>query len=414
MLRYLTSGESHGQALTAVVEGIPSRLKLSERYINGELKRRQGGYGRGGRMKIEHDTVKILSGVRGGVTLGSPIALSIENLDWKNWEKTMSVNKKAGGDSARKVTRPRPGHADLTGALKYDHDDVRNILERSSARETAARVAVGALCKRFLEEFGIEVLSWVEEIGGCGILGGGIKRERREEIQSFFKKAELSDVRCPDVGAGDAMKRRIDKAKREGDSLGGIFKVVALGVPPGLGSHVHWDRKLDGKVGGALMSIQAIKGVEVGIGFDASAAPGSQIHDEILYRSIKAARGARGRTPRQFWPLRFGYYRKSNNAGGIEGGMSNGEPLVVRAVMKPIPTLYKPLKSVDMESKRAIKASVERSDICAVPAAAVIGESVVAFEVACAFMEKFGGDSLNEVKRNYRGYLAYLAKRFSS
>ena len=414
MLRYLTSGESHGQALVAILEGIPSRLKLSERYINGDLKRRQGGYGRGGRMKIEHDRVKILSGVRGGVTLGSPIALSIENLDWTNWEKTMSVNKKPAGDSARKVTRPRPGHADLTGALKYDHDDVRNILERSSARETAARVAVGALCKRLLEEFGIEVVSWVEEIGGCGIPGGGIKRERREDIHSLFKKAESSDVRCPDAGAGDAMKRRIDKAKREGDSLGGIFKVVALGVPPGLGSHVHWDRKLDGRLGSALMSIQAIKGVEIGVGFDASASPGSQVHDEIYYRPLKVGGGLKRRVPRQFWPLDFGYYRKSNNAGGIEGGMSNGEPVVVRAVMKPIPTLYKPLKSVDMESKRAFKASVERSDVCAVPAAAVIGESVVAFELACAFMEKFGGDSLNEVKRSYRGYLTYLAKRFSS
>ncbi|MFQ5329263.1 MAG: chorismate synthase [Thermodesulfobacteriota bacterium] len=414
MLRYLTSGESHGQSLTAIVEGVPSCLKVTEGYISDELKRRQGGYGRGGRMKIERDAVKITAGVRGGSTLGSPIALSIENRDWKNWEKTMAVNQKPPVDSARRVTRPRPGHADLTGAMKYDHDDVRNILERSSARETAARVAVGALCKRLLGEFGIEVVSWVEEIGGCSIPEGSIKRERPKDVAALFKRAERSDVRCPDPDIGDAMKRRIDEAKLAGDTLGGIFKVVATGVPPGLGSHVHWDRKLDGRVGAAMMSIQAIKGVEVGVGFDASASPGSQVHDEILYRAAKVDEASGKRNAGHFWPLDFGYYRKSNNAGGIEGGMSNGETIVVRAVMKPIPTLYKPLKSVDMESKRPFKASIERSDICAVPAAAVIGEAVIAFEMARAFLEKFGGDSISEIKRNYRGYLKYLIKRFSS
>ncbi|MFQ5585453.1 MAG: chorismate synthase [Thermodesulfobacteriota bacterium] len=414
MLRYLTSGESHGKALVAILEGIPSGITLSEGYINTELKRRPGGYGRGGRMRIERDRAIILSGVRSGKTLGSPIALSIENLDWENWREVMSVDRKVKRGASSKVTRPRPGHADLSGALKYDHDDVRNVLERSSARETAARVAVGAVCKRLLGECGIEVVSWVEEIGGCGIPRDRVKGVRQEDFTSIFEKAELSEVRCPEVVVGDRMKRRIDRAKREGDSLGGIFKVVALGVPPGLGSYVQWDRKLDGRLACALMSIQAIKGVEVGIGFNASSLPGSLVHDEILYKRLKAGGGRQRKwTARRYWPLDYGYYRESNNAGGIEGGMSNGEAIVVRAVMKPIPTLYKPLRSVDMVSKRAFKASVERSDICAVPAAAVIGESVVAFELARAFMEKFGGDSLKEVKRSYRGYLRYLDKRFS-
>jgi len=364
-------------------------------------------------MKIERDRVRIISGVRGGKTLGSPIALLIENLDWKNWQERMAVGKRAKSAASSRVTRPRPGHADLTGALKYDHDDVRNILERSSARETAIRVAVGAVCKRFLEEFGIAVVSWVEEIGGVAMSKQEGEAARPAALSALFAQAEASDVRCPDESAGAEMRRRIDRARRDGDSLGGIFKIAAFGVPPGLGSHVHWDRKMDGRLAGALMSIQAIKGVEVGIGFDVASLPGSRVHDEILYKRPPRGKTSSQGASRLCWPLDYGYVRKSNNAGGIEGGMSNGEPLVLRAVMKPIPTLYKPLKSVDMESKRPFKASVERSDICAVPAAAVIGESVVAFELARAFMEKFGGDSLGEVRRSYSGYLRHLKKRFA-
>ncbi len=400
MLRYLSAGESHGRRLTAIVEGMPSGVKLLKEEIDRDLKRRQSGYGRGGRMKIESDAVEITSGVRFGRTLGSPVALLIENRDWENWKEAMAVDEAGGGIDAKKVTRPRPGHADLAGGLKYAHKDLRNILERSSARETAARVAVGAVAKSLLSEFGISVFSWVEEIGG-------VKWSRTGAVtpETLFKRAESSEVRCPGKSATDKIKRRIDRARKAGDSLGGIFTVTITGVPPGLGSHVHWDRKLDGRLAGALMSIQAIKGVEVGAGFAVGAVPGSRVHDEIFY----TARG-KGTAQKGYWPRSPRFYRKSDNAGGIEGGMSNGEAIILRAAMKPIPTLYKPLRSVDIDSKKPFTASVERSDICAVPAAAVVAEAAAAFAVAGAFLEKFGGDGTGEIKRNYLGYLSQIAR----
>lgn len=396
MLRYLTAGESHGPELTAIVEGMPAGLKVSSGVIDADLKRRQSGYGRGGRMKIESDRVEITSGVRNGLTLGSPVTLRIRNRDWENWKDIMGPES---ASSDRSVTRPRPGHADLTGGLKYGHRDLRNILERSSARETAMRVASGALAKRLLDEFGISVFSWVVELGG--IKAGKMSPDGKGGAEALFRRAEASPVRCPDEKAGKGMVARIDKAREAGDSLGGSFEVVVAGAPPGLGSYAHWDRKLDARLTFALMSIQAIKGVEVGLGFGAAMLPGSEVHDEIFYRSGGAAK--------KWWPRSPRFLRKTNNAGGIEGGMSNGETIVLRAAMKPIPTLYKPLRSVDIDTKRPFKASVERSDITAVPAAAVIAESVVAFELACAFIEKFGGDSVKEIARNYGGYLAEIA-----
>ena len=398
MLRYLTAGESHGKCLTSIIEGLPANLNLSEKDINRELSRRQIGYGRGGRMAIEKDEVEITAGIRFGKTIGSPLAMIVRNRDWENWKEVMSSELGVGSSELKIVTRPRPGHADLAAVLKYASQDIRNILERSSARETAARVAVGAICKRFLDEFGIKVMSWVKEIGGVKGQGSRVKNEK--DIETFFEMAESSDVRCPDKKISEEMRKTIDRARKNGDSLGGIFEVVVTGIPPGLGSHVQWDRKLDGNLARALMSIQAIKGVEVGTGFKAAERFGSEVHDEIFYRSQKE----------KFWPIIPRFYRKTNNAGGIEGGMSNGEPIVVLAAMKPIPTLYKPLKSVDIKTKKPFTASVERSDICAVPAASVIGEAVVAFEIANAFVDKFSGDSLGEIKRNYKGYLEYLRR----
>ncbi|MFQ5465269.1 MAG: chorismate synthase [Thermodesulfobacteriota bacterium] len=401
MLRYLSSGESHGKELVAVVEGMPSGLRLSREDIDPDIARRQGGYGRGGRMRIERDRVEIISGVRLGLTLGSPICLVIGNRDWENWRDAMSADPLKEGESVdrREVTRPRPGHADLTGGLKYGMRDLRSVLERSSARETAARVAVGAVAKRLLDEFGISVVSWVTAIGG-------VRWEPRGGTPgALFKRAERSEVRCPDPAASERMKERIDEAREAGDSLGGVFTVAVAGAPPGLGSHVQWDRKLDGRLAAALMSVQATKGVEVGVGFRAGELPGSKVHDEIFFRSA-----GRGKSSGRWWPREPRFYRRTNNAGGIEGGMSNGEAIVLRAVMKPIPTLYKPLRSVDIDSKRAFKASVERSDVCAVPAAAVVAEAAVAFEVARAFLEKFGGDSVEEIARNYSGYLDGLAR----
>ncbi len=400
MLRYLTAGESHGAALTAILDGVPSGLPLTAAFIDRDLARRQSGWGRGARMKIEKDRVEITSGVRHERTLGSPIALVVGNRDWENWKEVMSSGPATGADASRVVTRPRPGHADLTGGIKYGQRDLRNVLERSSARETAARVAVGGVAKRLLEEFGISVYSWVVGIGGVEWNGP----QGRATPAALFKKAERSAVRCPDPAASESMKKRIDRAKRDGDSLGGIFEVVATGVPPGLGSHVQYDRKLDARLAGALMSIQAIKGVEVGCGFKAGSTPGSLVHDEIFYTKLKS-RAAKG----VYWPVGPHFYRKTNNAGGIEGGMSNGEPIVLRAAMKPIPTLYKPLRSVDIVTKRAFKASVERSDVCAVPAAAVIAESVAAFEIACAFLEKFGSDTVDGIRRSYISYLKDVA-----
>ena len=385
-LRYLTAGESHGPQLTAIIEGLPAGIPVFTGGIDRELARRQLGYGRGGRMKIETDTVEILSGVRWGETLGSPVTLVVKNRDWENWSEKMSPQPGHRDDSLA-VTRPRPGHADLTGALKYDHTDVRNVLERSSARETAVRVAVGALAKQLLGEFGIHIGGYVTAIGGISVSPPCLP------FEELWRIAAESELFCCDRLFEEPLKRAIDVAKAAGDTLGGVIEVQVLGCPPGLGSHVHWDRKLDARLSMALMSIQAIKGVEVGLGFGAADRPGSKVHDEIFYDVAQLETGALS-------PI----YRTTNNAGGIEGGMSNGEPIVLRAAMKPIPTLYKPLRSVDMRTHEPFEAAVERSDTCAVPAALVVAEAVVAIEVATAFLEKFGGDSLTEIRRNFRGY----------
>jgi chorismate synthase len=390
MLRYLTAGESHGPQLTAILEGVPANMELSAETINGDLARRQGGYGRGGRMLIEKDTVEINSGVRWGKTIGSPITMSIKNRDWINWQERMSPSEVHRDDKIR-VTRSRPGHADLPGALKYNQHDVRNILERSSARETAARVAVGSIAKALLNNFGIMICGFVTELGG-------IKAERPNlPIRTLQEVAAVSPFFTFDNEAESEMINLIDNMKDAGDTVGGIVEIIVSGVPIGLGSHVQWDRKLDARLAMAVMGVQAIKGVEIGAGFDSARKPGSQIHDAIYYDSSRISSGET-----------TGFYRKSNNAGGIEGGISNGEEITVRAAMKPIPTLYKPLKSVDIVSKEPFDAAVERSDVCAVPAASVVVEMVVALEIANAFLEKFGGDSMEEIWRNYEGYNDYL------
>ncbi len=413
-LRYLTSGESHGKALLCIIDGICSGLSISKEDINKDLLRRQKGYGRGSRMKIESDSVQILSGVRWGKTLGSPIALLIENKDWQNWKDIMSSELRDSRlqtpDYRLSVTRPRPGHADLAGAIKYNTHDIRNILERSSARETAARVAVGAVAKKFLSEFNIKVISYVTEIGGIKIQTADYRPQNTDikKILSLFKKAEASPVRCPDKIAEKKIINKINTAIKKGDSLGGIFEIVATGVPVGLGSYSQGDRRLNARLSYALMGIQAIKGVEIGLGFEMSGKFGSEVMDEIFYRAqstnnppsppfVKGGMGG------------FGFYRKTNNAGGIEGGISNGMPIVLRAAMKPIPTLRTPLSSVDIISKKSFNAAYERSDVCAVPAASVIGEAVVAFVIADSFLEKFGGDSIDEIKRNYEGYLKQIS-----
>ena len=390
MLRYLTAGESHGPQLTAVIEGVPANLDLDAESINIDLARRQGGYGRGGRMLIEKDTVEILSGVRWGKTIGSPITLCIRNRDWVNWQEKMSPSE-AHRDEKIRVTRSRPGHADLPGALKYNQHDIRNILERSSARETAARVAAGSVAKALLNRFGITVCGFVTELGG-------IRAERPNlPLKALQELAAESQFYTYDAATESEMKMLVDAIKDSGDSIGGVVEVIVSGVPVGLGSHVQWDKRLDARIAYAVMGIQAIKGVEIGAGFESARLPGSKVHDAIYYDSSRVSSGET-----------TGFYRKSNNAGGIEGGISNGEEITVRAAMKPIPTLYKPLKSVDIISKEAFDAAVERSDVCAVPAASVVVESVVAMETANAFMEKFGGDSLEEIWRNYEGYLDYL------
>ncbi len=378
MLRYLTAGESHGKSLVAILEGMPSGLRVDKAIIDKELKRRQAGYGRGKRMEIEKDRVQILSGMREGKTLGSPIALSISNRDWENWKSVMDPIKPSKGG---RVTRPRPGHADLVGALKYDQDDIRNVLERASARETAARVAIGAIAKMLLSEFGVSIISQVIQIGR---VRAKIKNLKINEIE---KKITHSLVSCPDEEASRLMIKEIDRASEKGDTLGGIFEIIATGLPIGLGSYVHPDRRLDGRLAQTLMSIPAAKGVEIGLGFRASELFGSEVQDEIFYEKRK------------------GFYRKTNNAGGLEGGVTNGEPLRIKVAMKPLSTLQRPLFSVDLITKKKVKATVERSDICIVPAAAVIGESAAALELANALLEKFGGDSLNEMKRNYTGYM---------
>jgi len=377
-LRYLTSGESHGPQLTAIIEGLPAGMPLLDSDINNELARRQKGHGRGRRMQIEKDTVQITGGVRHGYTLGSPVALVVENNDWKHWTKIMGqdpIGPEEAEEMKRKISRPRPGHADLNGALKYGHRDMRNVLERSSARETTARVAAGAVAKKLLKELGIEIASHVVEIGG-------VKAEvsEYESIQQLQEISENSPVRCLDPEAEKKMMQAIDTAKEQGDSIGGIVEVICEGMPPGVGSYVHYDRKLDAKLAGAMMSINAFKGVEIGIGFEAAHKPGSEVHDEIV------------------WSEDRGYYRKSNRLGGFEGGMTNGMPVVVRGVMKPIPTLYKPLQSVDIETKEPFSASIERSDSCAVPAAAVVAENVIAWELASALVEQFYSDRFETLK----------------
>lgn len=383
MIRFLTSGESHGRALLCIVEGIPANLEVSSHYINKELSRRQRGYGRGGRMKIESDRVEFLSGIRFGKTLGSPISMVIWNKDWENWSDKMSYE----GEPSEKVvpfTRPRPGHADLAGGIKYNQRDLRNILERASARETAARVAVGALCKRFLEEFGIRIGSYVLSIGQ-------LKPEIKEkDLLKRHELAEASEVRFPDPSKDEEFKKLIDEARERGESLGGIFEVFALGVPPGLGSHIQWDKRLDGRIAQAMMSIQAIKGVEIGMGFESAMKFGSEVHDEIG------------------WSKESGYFRYSNNLGGIEGGISNGMPIVVRCAMKPIPTLTKPLRSVDIQTREEVKAGKERSDVVAVPAASIVGEAMLAIVLASALLEKLGGDFMEELKERFKIYMEHV------
>jgi chorismate synthase len=384
MLRFFTAGESHGPCLTSIVEGFPAGFSIDMAAVQHDLWRRQQGYGRGGRMAIEKDEAVIRSGIRWGTTLGSPITLVVENRDWKNWQKKMSADP-ADRDPKLAVTRPRPGHADLAGVLKYHHDDVRNVLERASARETTSRVAVGGLAKQLLAPFGIRILGWVAEIGG---IASDPPRLSPDEV---FERAERSPVRVADEVAERRIVAAIDQAKERGDTLGGVVEVVATGLPPGLGSHAHYDRKIDGRLGGALLSLQSAKGVEIGLGFQMARLPGSQVHDEIFFEESSKS-----------------FVRRTNNAGGTEGGMTSGAPLSVRVAFKPLSTLMSPLHSVDLRSKSEAVAAIERSDVCAIPAAAVIAESVVAFELARVFLEKFGGDSLVEIRRNYDGYLAQV------
>jgi len=386
--RFTTAGESHGRGLVGILEGIPAGLPVSAERVDVELKRRQGGYGRGARMKIESDRIEWLAGVRAGETLGSPIAVLIWNRDWEHWQDVMAAEADApGSERRRQVTRPRPGHADLAGSLKYDRTDARDILERASARETVARVACGAICKILLGEFGIEIGSHVVELGGVVARVGA---QHAAPLQGGINEiADQSPVRCLDPEAEAEMIRRIDAAKAAGDTLGGIVEVVGLGIPVGLGSHVSWDTKLDGRLAQALMSIPAVKGVELGLGFEAARRKGSEVHDEILP----------------------GFARATNRAGGTEGGMTTGEPLALRVAMKPISTLMSPLKTVDLKTGGPAQAQSERSDVTAVPAMGVIAEAMMAIVLTGALLEKFGGDALSELKRNVDGYLAQVRAR---
>jgi chorismate synthase len=386
-MRYLTAGESHGPQLTVIIEGLPSQLPLSKEQLDYELHRRQLGHGRGRRMQIETDQAQVLSGVRFGKTTGAPVTLVIENKDWKHWQKIMDPFVTPGEENKRRISRPRPGHADLNGAIKYDHRDMRNVLERSSARETAARVAVGAVAKQLLVLCGITV-------GGHVLRIGEVAAKRIPlSLEELIARSEQSSVRCVDPDAEQPMKDLIDRAKKEGDSLGGIVEVIVEGVPVGLGSHVQWDRKLDARIAQAIVSINAFKGVEFGIGFEAAQLPGSKVHDEIT------------------WSKESGFGRETNRLGGFEGGMTTGQPIVVRGVMKPIPTLYKPLMSVDIDTKEPFAASIERSDSCAVPAASVVAEHVVAWEIAQALLEKFPADTVDELVTAVNKYRE-RAKRF--
>jgi chorismate synthase len=389
MLRFVTAGESHGQALVAWISGLPAGLPVDFEFVNGELHRRQLGYGRGGRQKIEKDRVEAISGIRHGQTIGAPVALRIENRDWANWEKALPVEDTPEfEDAKRALTAPRPGHADLAGALKLNLHDARYVLERASARESAARTAAGGMAKLLLREFGIRVLSHVAAVGA-------VKLEREaqwEEIEAVCANLE-SPLRCVDAATEARMKAVVDDALRTGDSAGGIFEVVARGVPPGLGTHAQWDEKLDGRLAAAVMSLQAVKAVEIGTGVANATAPGSTVQDEIGYDAAFRK-----------------FTRPTNRAGGIEGGITNGQDVVVRGYLKPISTLRRPLETADLVSKKAVKAAYERSDVCVVPAAGVAAEAMVAFVLAQAFLEKFGGDSLGETRRNYEGYKKQLTE----
>ena len=386
-MRFLTAGESHGPQLTTIIEGVPAGMPLTVEDINGELARRQKGYGRGRRMQIEKDMVNIVGGVRHGITLGSPLALEVENKDWKRWTDVMGIeplDEKASGEVRRQVTRPRPGHADLLGGIKYGHRDMRNVLERSSARETTVRVAAGAVAKKLLKLLDIEVAGHVVEIGGVQASPANY-----DTLQDLRHKTEKSPVRCFDENAEVKMIEVIDEAKENGDSVGGVVEVIVEGMPAGVGSYVHYDRKLDAKLARAMLSINAFKGVEFGLGFEMARKPGSQVHDEITWSGEK------------------GYTRNTNRLGGFEGGMSTGMPIVVKGVMKPIPTLYKPLQSVDIDSKEPFTASIERSDNCAVPAASVVAEAVVAWELAAALTDQFSSDRMDVLKQSVTEYRAY-------
>lgn len=382
-MRYTTAGESHGPGLTAIVEGVPAGLKISETHINADLARRQGGYGRGGRQAIEHDTAQIMSGVRFGRTLGTPVALFVQNRDWHNWQDRMAVMGDAPATLKREV-QPRPGHADLVGVLKIDSDDCRNVLERASARETAARVAAAGIAREFLADLGVEVYSYVTSIGGVGMKDPD--RNPMEKAVSYsLLEIENSPVRCPDPEASQAMTGAIDRAKIEGESLGGTFRVVATGLLPGLGGYAERDQRMTARLAAALFSIPAIKGVEFGLGFEAARRPGSQVHDPIALENGE-------------------FTRTSNNAGGLEGGMTTGLPLVITCAMKPIPTLMKPLATVNLDTLEPAQASRERSDVCAVPAAAVVAEAEVSFALADAYLEKFGHDNMTDIRAAARAY----------
>lgn len=379
MFRFLTAGESHGPTLTAIVDGVPSGLALIADQIDTDLARRQKGYGRGGRMSIETDRVQISSGVRHGKTLGNPITLSIPNHDWKSWTERMSIEPIDHEiDDNSRVFIPRPGHADLSGGIKYRHEDMRNVLERASARETTTRVAVGAVAKRILQEIGVEIASHVVSIGNID------SKPMELSLNEIRERSEASPTRCLDPIAEKSMMEAIDLAKQNGDTLGGIFEIVVTGLPVGIGSYVQWDLRLDGQLAQSIMSIPAIKGVEIGMGFEAARLPGSQVHDEIGYEQD--------------------FFRYTNNAGGIEGGITNGMPVVIRAAMKPIPTLIRQLRSVDTRTKELAPAHAERSDVCAVPAAAVVGEAMTAITIVSAMLAKFGGDSMNELLINIKAY----------
>ena len=424
-LRFMTSGESHGRGLQIIVEGMPAGVPILAEHIDRDLHRRQQGFGRGGRMRIEKDRAEIWSGIRHGLTIGSPIGLLIHNRDWENWVEAMSPEPwsdphRTMAEAAQEnwrlspITRPRPGHADLPGHLKYDHADMRNLLERASARETTSRTAAGAIAKALLRALGIGVYGYVVRIGSVAIPESWPGWSEHPAL--LAQRAEQSQVRCPDPSLEDAMIEEIKEAGKQGDTLGGIFEVVATGVPAGLGAFSLWDRRLDAQLAMALMSINAIKGVEVGLGFQTGCVLGSEAHDSIYYddqtRLLPGGIPSPLQSPDDIGALRGpsgGYFRKTNRAGGLEAGITNGEPVVLRAAMKPIATLKKALESVDIQSKQAYQAHHERSDICAVPAAAVVGEAMVALTLANAVLDKFGGDSLGEILRNYRGYVRQMA-----